>query len=455
MLLRFGVSNHRSILDYQELLLTASRRIGRDRATISVPTMAESALTVAAVYGANASGKSNLLDALSEFKRSVLGSHTHLGVTDPIPRSPFLLDPSALEQPTRFDCTFALEGATTARERHRADQSVYEYGFEYTDREIQREWLLRIVRKERRSTQVLFERETRNGRVQIDFGNHLRGENKTIANLTRPNSLFLSTGAQNNHPQLTELYRFFTERWQIYRSEEPASDSSIAKRLPDYEHKEQLLELLRKTDVGIGDIVVQDTDHSDDLLELAGDIADAIWKKTKQDEKIVDLEKQRFIKDMSERKSLRFVHASANGASTHFKYDLESKGTRTLISLLIPALEALSRGALLVVDELDTSLHPDLVRAFVSLFGKSESNPRGAQLVFSTHDTTLLGSGLLLQDQIWMTDKNTEGVSSFTPLTDFRLRSRDDLEKAYRKRRLGGVPTSDDFFLQLKDMSAP
>ena len=130
---------------------------------------------------------------------------------------------------------------------------------------------------------------------------------------------------------------------------------------------------------------------------------------------------------------------------------MESKGTRTLVSLLIPALDALSRGSLLVIDELDTSLHPDLARAFVSLFSKKTSNPYGAQLIFSTHDVALLGSGLIRQDEIWMTDKTHEGVSRFTPLTEFKLRSRDDIEKTYRRGRLGGVPSGDEFFVEFDD----
>ena len=141
------------------------------------------------------------------------------------------------------------------------------------------------------------------------------------------------------------------------------------------------------------------------------------------------------------------VIRTSEGRTRTLGYDSESKGTRTLISLLIPALEALSRGSLLVIDELDTSLHPNLAQAFVSLFNKKDSNPHGAQLVFSTHDVTLLGGGLIRQDEIWMTDKNREGVSKFTPLTDFKLRSRDDIERAYRRGRLGGVPATDDFLL--------
>ena len=277
--------------------------------------------------------------------------------------------------------------------------------------------------------------------MHIDFGNQLRGENRTIANLTRPNSLFLSAAAQNNHSQLMELYRFFNKKWSVFLSEEPTNDLGIAKRLSDYEHLAHLQELIREADVGINDIVVRDMEPSEQEIELTRDLAELIWKRMERDESTSNIAKQEFIEELSERKGLHFVHAGARGTKTNFEYELESKGTRTLISLLIPALEALSSGALLVIDELDTSLHPDIARAFVSLFNKEESNPRGAQLLFSTHDVALLGSGLLLQDQIWMADKDSGGISRFTPLTEFKLRARDDFERAYRKGRLGGVPT--------------
>ena len=178
MLLRFGVANHRSIRDYQELFLTASKRIKRQGISIPVPTLREAAVPVVAIYGPNASGKSNLIDALSEMGRAIVRSHQSLGATDPIPRIPFLLDSKAVKEPTRFDCTFTISETN--------DEAVYEYGFEFKSREFTREWLLRTIRKERLSTQTLFERQTKDGQTSIDFGSRLRGENKTIANLTRP-----------------------------------------------------------------------------------------------------------------------------------------------------------------------------------------------------------------------------------------------------------------------------
>ncbi|MYG14594.1 MAG: ATP-binding protein [Gammaproteobacteria bacterium] len=444
MLLRFGVANHRSIRDYQEVFLTASKSIKRSGHTFPVPVLKESAVPIVAVYGSNAAGKSNLIDAMDEIQRAIIRSHQHLSATGTIPRHPFQLDGASKREPTRFDCTFTLEERDVEEQSNAASDCVYEYGFEYTKSEFKREWLYRMVRRERLSTQKLFERTTENGEVVVRPGPELRGENSKIASLTRPNSLFLSAAAQNNHPTLTKLFHHFSAHWTVVLSEENMSDFEVATSLTDYEHFEDLLALVRRADLGITGVEVEDEPFSEQQLEFAEDIAQAVSKRidsTSSSESVSDFFRDAF----SNRKRARFKHSADGGEVVTFGYHMESKGTRTLISLLIPALEALSQGSLLAVDELDTSLHPDLALAFISLFTDRDSNPNGAQLLFSTHDVTLLSCDLLGQDEIWMADKNREGVSKFTPLTDFNLRSRDDIEKAYRNGRLGGVPTIDDF----------
>ena len=447
MLLRFGVTNHRSIRDYQELLLSASKRIKREGLTMPAPTLNEDVVPLAAIYGPNAAGKSNLIDALDEVRRAVVISHKGLDATDLIPRYPFRLDDKNRTSPTQFDCSFTLGECSDDGSKAEESEKVYEYGFEFTAKEFQREWLYQTVRKQRQSTQMLFERKTENGQVQVNFGGELRGENKLIEKITRPNSLFLSAAAQNNHPQLTNIYRYFAERWRVILHEGAMNESAVTQRLLDYQHMEQLLLLIQQADVGITDIDVQE-DQPDQLqLDFARKLVGVMSEHVGADVYTEDM-RQHVLDKFRHPKRIRLAHSASGDTMQAFEYNLESKGTRTLISLLIPALEALSTGSLLVVDQLDTSLHPDLARAFVSLFNRDSSNPYGAQLIFSTHDVTLLGSGLIQQDEIWMTEKSHEGVSRFTPLTEFRLRSRDDIEKAYRAGRLGGVPSSDDFFLE-------
>ncbi len=445
MLLRFGVSNHRSIRDYQELLLSASQRIKRRGMVIPAPTLKENAVPVVAIYGANAAGKSNLIDAIDDFRLAVIRSHKTFGASDRIRRRPFALDDTGRTRPTRFDCTFTVGQRRVDQQDPDSFENVYEYGFEFTDTEYEREWLLRVVRKERQSTHMLFERTTEDGQVQIRFGSQLRGENRTIKNLTRPNSLFLSAAAQNNHPQLTVLYRYFAENWAVVLDAEPMPDHAVAERLSGYKHMVRLLELVRQADVGISDITLEDTELEENRMEFMRDMAGVLVRHFGETDEEDATEQGDLFEQLEQLKQIRFMHAAPNGGKTSLPYQVESKGTRTLISILIPALDTLSRGGLLAIDELDTSLHSNLLRAFVSLFSKANSNPCGAQLVFTTHDVALLSSGIIHHDETWMTDKDHEGVTQFTPLTEFSLRSRDDIEKAYRYGRLGGVPDRDDF----------
>ena len=442
MLLRFGVANHRSIRDYQELLLTASKRIQKERFAVPLQVVGEYALPVAAFYGANASGKSNLLDAMADMERLVVNSHKGADSNDRISRDPFRLDDVSPAEPTRLDCTFTLGSAHGSEDCG----EVFEYGFEYTDTEVIREWLYRTVRRGRQSTHRLFERETGDGGVNVAFGPQLRGENQAIARLTRPNSLFLSAAAQNNHPQLTPVQEWFADRWYFMQSGSPMFAMEAAEALFGYRHIGQLKELLVQADAGIAELTVDEVELEESQQAFAKEFGKTVvtFLADQLDRDLPDGFADA-IPDM-QLKQLKFAHLSSNGLR-HLDYDAESRGTRMLLSLLIPALEVLAVGGLLVVDELDSSLHPNLAQAFLSLFETAESNPRGAQLIFSTHDVALLGSGLLSHDEIWITEKNGEGTTNFTPLTDYRVRSRVDVEMGYRNGRFGGTPNLQHFLL--------
>ncbi len=452
MLLRLGVANHSSIRDYQEIYLSASKRIKRKGLTTPVPTLNEEAVPIVALYGGNATGKSNLIDAMANLRQLIIKSHKSFGATDKLPRNPFLLDDQCGKEPTRFDCTFTI-GQDISDERDLpTTESVYEYGFEYVDTEILHEWLYRIVRRERQSTQLLFERKTEGSSAHISFGSQLRGENRTIANLTRPNSLFLSAGAQNNHPLMTEIYRYFEERWTVISYSGAFGDYFAPKQLSKFKHMERLRSLVRQADIGILSIEIdaEDEEVKEEHAGFLRDLSGLILKRMEPYEEKDQIEVESYFDDLLHHQRLQLTHSGAGGRTTAFDYPLESKGTKTLISMLVPALEALALGALVVVDEIDTSLHPNLARALVSLFVSKESNAHGAQLIFSTHDVTLLNCGILHPDEIWMTEKSGEGDTRFTPLTEFKLRSRDDIEKAYRLGRFGGVPIGDEFFLDIR-----
>ena len=440
MLLRFGVANHRSIRDYQELLLTASGR-EKGRLTMPVPVVDESAVPVVALYGANASGKSNLLDAMDDLRLLVSDSHKGHDGTDRIRRFPFRLDNSSPREPTRFECSFTVE--LEPGDSSSSDASVYDLEVEFTESEICRERLRRSVRHERRSTHTLYARETRNGGVAVEFGAQLQGENQVTANLTRPNSLFLSAAAQNNHPQLTAIHAWFSRDWCCLLSKDLLAEHIAAEMIAGSGRREWLDSLLKQAEAGVGGVELDEREIDEGDIELARRIAGFIVEQS-EDGSDPGVLAGEFVD--ARRRRVRLLHESETGLLP-LDFGSESRGTKTFLTLVLPALEALSSGDLLVIDELDSSLHPQLAQAFVSLFLRPESNPHGAQLVFSTHDVALLGSGLLDRDEIWMVDKSPQGATSLTPLSDFRLRG--DVERAYRNGRLGGTPDLHTFLLDL------
>ncbi len=438
MLLRFGVANHLSIRDYQELLFTASFP-DHQRLTMPVPVVDAAAVPVVALFGANASGKSNLLDAMDDMQRLVEESHKRYDATDSLPRNPFRLSAEGPQEPTRFECSFTLGTDPGAAQ-------VYDLEVEFTELEITSERLRRSVQNQRRSTHTLYSRETKDGAVTVVFGPHLEGENQVTANLTRANSLFLSAAAQNNHPQLKHVHAWFADDWQCLPSDGPMTEPEVADRLADYRHRDQLVKLLQQAEAGVRGIEAGQRDLDEGERETVRDLAAFFGRRRHRD----GADPQVSAEEVEEliRGELHLLHESASGLMP-LDYDYESRGTRMFLSLALPALNALASGGLLVVDELDSSLHPRLARAFVSLFMRKESNPQGAQLVFSTHDVSLLGSGLLSQDEIWLVDKDSVGRTELTPLSDYRLRG--DFERAYRQGRVGGTPELTSFFLDIDE----
>lgn len=447
MLLRFGVSNHRSIRSYQEVQFTASRRFrGFEEALADLEVVDAKVLPVLAIYGPNASGKSNFLDAIDDMRLAILNSYTRNEVGGAIPRAPFLLDSDCIDTPTRFDCTFAMPANPKYWEHANGQGSIFEYGFTFDSRRIVDEWLWLTLRGKRASTRLIFERETSvDGDVVVKFGPSLKGENRAIQNLTRPNSLFLSAAAQGNHKQLISIYEYFRDHWETVLDGGPMDEVSLARALTDYPHQQELEQILRQADLGISGVNVAEADIDESQQAMAEEMAALMAKYSRNRQPDAEFDRQQFRDFIKTLKRVSFSHTGVDGSARAFRIQNESQGTRTLASLLVPALRALHRGGLLVIDELNTSMHTRLTRAFVSLFMRRRSNPLGAQLVFSTHDVALLNSELLRTDQIWLADKSEEGETDLSPLSDFSVRSRDNIEIAYRLGRFGGVPASDEF----------
>ncbi len=379
----------------------------------------DSALSVAAIYGANASGKSNLLSGLAFMQGAVLDSHRFYSPDGGVPRTAFAWG-AKTQEPSFFEVSFRDAGVR------------YQYGFVADSERFLEEWLYAYPSSRK---QVWFERDG----DAFKFGEHLKGENRIAEKITRPNSLFLSAAAQNHHEQLTPLYQWFNTigspgfvaqaRDERLRSLEMAAQS-VPRSLGKGGRSSQVLRrrlvaevlqtygaplrrLLRSADFGIVDLRLA----SEHELE-AGFSGVMVKHKSDEEDAWLPLEQ-------------------------------ESNGTRQVFALAPLMLDALARGSLLLIDELEASLHPLLALQLVKTFNDPKQNPRNAQLIFTTHDTNFLGTipedPPLRRDQVWLTEKDDAGATRVYPLTDYKPRKAENLERGYLQGRYGATPFLEPF----------
>ena len=424
MLLRFGVSNHLSIRDFQELSFVASSLKDRDEGLIPCATAPKGTVVPAAViYGANASGKSNLVNAVGAMKRMVSFSQTRGEPGGGVPRQPFRLEPACAGEPSRFEIDFVIDGV-----RHH-------YGFEASDTAFESEWLYDFPGARRR---MLFEREG----GEFRFGRGLKGRNGVIADLTRPNSLYLSAAAQNKHEQLSKVFGYFRSIHGIGPVKAPGVLPST--RLTEREPDRRTIDFLGRIGTGVIGYRRNEIDAPEELKALQRDINTAIRKRLKDSARIEPEPDDKQV-------AIELAHRGRDGAPIYLDLDLESSGTRRLLAVLDLAFRALDEGTPLFVDELGTSLHTQAAEAVLRLFCSPETNLKGAQLVATTHDTNLMRAPMLRRDQLWFTEKDADGATQLYPLTDIRTRKGDDIEKGYLQGRYGAVPFDDP----LSDLAPP
>ena len=403
MLLRFQAANHRSILDPVELSMVA---VDEDRAaTRGFDLLSERVLTVAGIYGANASGKSNVLEAIAWLSHAVAVSLK--GWDESIPRDPHRFGRGP-DSPSVFDVEFVVDGV-----RHG-------YRLEVDDSAVLYESLHSYPERRRRT---LFERE----RNEIQFRRGLTRVGGTQELLTST-TLALSAAVRLGDPTLRKAGHALAgigalgldRRWGR-RLFPIVHDSSMRLFLGGHNAREaaeldasatpaSFLELLRFADPGIDEVEISEIDD---------------------------------LGRVPPRRRLRFVH-QVDDEPVAFHIDDESAGTQTWFHLLGPALGALQRGRVLLFDEIDASLHPRLSARLLELFQDPRTNPRGAQLVFSSHDTSLLNA--LNRDEVWFTDKEGDGATRLVALAEFggdRVRRSLNLERAYLQGRFGAIPEID------------
>jgi len=418
VLLSFRAANARSFRDEFELSLLATgvaegsyvRRVGWREGGSPV-----SVLPAAAIFGANGSGKSNVLKVMDDMRRQVLHSFRHGDPSGGIARRPFLLDPACRSAPTRFEVDIVLRGV-----RH-------EYGFTFDDERVIEEWAFRYPKGR---AALLFQREG----SEVEVGSAERSKSRAVLELLRDNALFLSTAATANHPVLLPLYEWFGRNLLLAEADSrPFRQAMTTQLLNDERRREQVLSLLHAADLGVTDARKHELDPvMQERLRRAVRILGGVDEDTDSDEGPAFQEL-----------GVRLAHRGIEG-DVELDAEDESLGTRVWFGLIGPVVQALESGSVFLADELDASLHPALVGELVRLFQDPITNPNRAQLVFNSHDASLLGDAigdrLLGRDQIWFTEKRNDGTTRLYPLVDLEPRKQEAIGKRYLAGRYGGMP---------------
>jgi AAA15 family ATPase/GTPase len=433
MLLSFRFANHRSFADGQQLNLTPvyeSISLDAEPAPDAVP--------VVGIFGANASGKSNVVSAFDYVSRMVglsdRESEPGLGPQ----RQPFRLDPDISAQPSSYAVDLMI-GAVH-----------HTYGFILNDQQILEEWLYSYPKRKKRT---IFERKEQ----EFHWGEESGKSNlKRLADITAPTALFLSVSARfdsrnsaerGRDETLAALHDTFSWLWQRMSRARPSTGFLSQARnystwLADPDRHTLIVDLLRGADVGLQDVFVRPRDD-EDVLEEVSALPEDVSKS----------ERDRLRRPGRRESQVQFLHSGAVGNVTLDIAD-ESSGTLRLLELAARAVPILNRGGLFLVDEIDASLHPLLTASLVSLFRSPSVNRRQAQLVFTTHDATLLGNldgeDVLERDEIWFTQKRDDGHSELFPLSEFKPRRQgENRQRRYLNGSYGAIPEiSMDLFEQ-------
>lgn len=395
MILEFCVRNYLSLRNETKVSFLATslkESLSEANDTMPVSDMGVSLVRSAVVYGANASGKTNLLKAIAFFKRFVMNSFKNSQAGESIDVDNFRLNASTVNEPTTMEATFTDGGF------------IYRYGFEVDSKAVQSEWLYQRVCKKRAKEVEVFYREA--NETSVHAKSPLLQE-LVSKRMVRSNALLLSTAAQFNEPKAVKILQWLSNVQVLFCSEDEKLWQDAIRKFDNEAMRKRITDFARYADLGIERI-------------------------DKIDNRIVSTHHQYD----NEGRETNDVVLSFSGN--------ESEGTIKYVSLAYPIIQALDNGYFLVIDELDSKLHPLLIRKIIVLFNSADTNPKGAQLLFTTHDTFLLSAGLFRRDQIWFTQKDSFGATETYSLAEYKVRSGSPYEKDYLTGKYGATPILGD-----------
>lgn len=417
MLLSFKVKNFRSIKDEitLDLRATSDKTMKSD---IVFESAKESLLKSVAIYGPNASGKSNLLKSFFVFRMMVLESLLRNNLATDLPSEYFKLSLETENKPSSFEISFLLDG------------EVFNYGFEMDKKKIHKEWL-----KQEKGKKNLFIREGQD--FKNSNKNYFREATEALKNNTSERVLFLSVLSSNNKPISKKIVEFIKNTNLIigtnnsnilnYSFDQFLNNPSMAKKMKDF---------VLKADFGVTNI-----EASEKMIPA------------KQIQNMPDKFKESFFREdykIAER-NINFLHKKLGNNEEELKsepfdfFNEESSGTQNMFILSAPLIDTLDNGKILFIDEIDTSLHPIICQYLISIFNSKDKNPKNAQLIFTTHDISLMNEDFLRRDQIYFTDKNKKGSTELFSLSDISERKGVAIAKRYLEGRYSSLPYISDF----------
>ncbi|MBR9690546.1 ATP-binding protein [Candidatus Woesearchaeota archaeon] len=415
MLIEFNLTNYLSIREQTTLsLVKAKSQELESTNTFSPGTSATPALLrSSALYGANAAGKSNFVKALKFMKKFVMRSARESQAGEKLAVTTFLLDETGRKKPSEFEVTFVSQGVR------------YQYGFAVTQERIIEEWLLAYPkgRPQRWIERAYDEKSQAYVWGKMD---KLSGQKQLWQTATRSNALFLSTAIQLNNQQLTPVFEWFSSTLHVVGLGIWSPSFSI-ELCENSETKNTIIGFLKAADVDIDDIQLKKEKFNKE--NLPNDMPDEIKKQIEK-----EIGDDSFI-------NVKTAHSLSSGKKVFFDMENESDGTQKIFALAGPWIDTLKNGYVLVIDELHDNLHPLMVKFLVNLFHCRETNPKNAQLIFTTHDTSILNQEVFRRDQIWFCEKDKDQASKLYPLTDFSPRKGvENLERGYLLGRYGALP---------------
>lgn len=413
MLINFTTGNYRSFKDAVTLSLEATT-IKEHKESI-IENGKYKLLPSAVIYGANSSGKSNLLMAFSTMKKVLLSS-VLLNPGDKLSYDPFALLDNKDQKPVSFEIEFII------------DNIKYRYGYTYNSKKIISEWLFETRIKEREYQ--LFYRLDND--ISISKTRYKEGNGKEES--TPDNRLFLSLVAQLNGKIAQSIIEWFKHSY--YVSGINSDDYLLSSFEMLHKHlsgSKEALNFFNLLNLGFDNITTKEIQYDEKDLQFS--LPNNLYDD--------------FIKTSISMKTVHKIYDNEGNIIGHKEFDeikMESEGTKKIIEMSGPIFKVLLNGSILFIDELDAKLHPILTRQIILLFNNSETNKKGAQLIFATHDTNLLSNKIFRRDQIWFTEKDEMESTDLYSLVEFKdikgnkIRNDSNLEKNYINGRYGAIP---------------